>query len=156
MTNNAQSIVDAIRHYFTKGYDVLKPKQIEIVDAIALAYEKGYRAVYIEEPTGIGKTVIASQILRALNGSLFRSQVLIATPTMKLVEDTLKKIKEFAPEVPIGMFYAYVKNDKPVTITTYSSLPQFANSCPDKFDLVILDEAHHILSEKLLAHSKVH
>jgi superfamily II DNA or RNA helicase len=149
--NKITKVISALHFFLERGNGILKPQQKEIVQAIIQAFMAGHRAVYIEAPTGLGKTVITSQLLRALNDSGNLPRILVVTPSIKLLEDAGKKFKEFAPELHTGLYYTYAKDDAPITISTYASFPKLAETHASKYDLIILDEAHHILSVNLLA-----
>ena len=103
-------------------------------------------------PTGVGKTVLLTEFVRATG-----LRTLVVTPSRLLVDQTVKAFGKFAgdEEIIVGKVYSDEKNgDAPITITTYSSFAQHTEAKdspyirPENYDVIILDEAHHAMSEK--------
>lgn len=151
--DNMIHAVTAIRGHLEGGPTILRPKQIEIVHSVADIIGSGERAAYLDLPTGIGKTVIFSQIVDAIQQDGHRKKILIVTDSQDLVLQTKERFKQHAPNVPVGMYYEKVKQtEQPVIVTTYDSFPYFAKNHAHEFDYVVFDEAHKALSEARIVH----
>src|SRR5262249_963517 len=76
----------AIRAYLQTNAGVLRPKQPEIIAAVADAFDLGHHAIYLDEPGGAGKTVVSSQIVRAIQKTGRMPRMLYVTRSKKNVE----------------------------------------------------------------------
>jgi len=106
----------------------------------------------ISVPTGVGKTVLFTELLKATG-----LRALVVTPSQILVEQTAKAFGKFGgdEDISVGKVYADEKaGDTDITITTYNSFVQHTEAGdspyirPENYDVIILDEAHHALSDK--------
>lgn len=126
--------------------------------------EQGNMSGYFELPTGFGKTVLFSTILKALNAPVehyvsrdmktaLRTRALIVVPSLQLVGQTLKRLGQFAPDLELGSISSLRKPKEGLhaTVTTYDSFRSRIESGklqPSEYDVVILDEAHKLLSDR--------
>jgi len=95
-------------------------------------------------PTGSGKTVIG---LKAIE--LIKKSTLIVAFTkeqMNQWKDSIIRFSDFRPD--LGLYYSSEKNIRPITISTYQTAYRHINELADKFDLLIIDEAHHLPADK--------
>ena len=115
----------------------LKPDQIEAIDN-ALHQKRGV----IHHPTGSGKTIIFLSFI-----SLFpKSKVLIIVNTQDLLYQTATKADEFFPG-EVGTIGMGVFDPRRVTVATVQTLSRLDDDVLQKFvdfDIVIVDEAHHL------------
>lgn len=123
---------------------VLREKQLAVFRDTREFLETGETEGYVEAPTGFGKTVLFSEVIRATN-----QRTLVVVPSRILVEQTYNRLRQFNPTLDIGRYYSDKKErDKQVTVTTYQSL---IISCggvrPEDIDLLILDEVHQSLTD---------
>jgi len=88
-------------------------------------------------PTGAGKTRVA---LAAAQRS--QKSVLCLVPTRVLLEQWQESIREFYPGT-IGVLGDGRHDIAPVTVATFESAFRKAWSFGNRFDLLIIDEAHH-------------
>lgn len=108
---------------------------------------------YISMPTGSGKTVLFSEIVKSND-----LRCLVVVPTKQLVGQTIAELHERGVsdvrQAKNVLTLPKDQRDTRVIVATYSSLvrsdtepwgKQVIN--PDEFDLVILDEAHHALAQ---------
>ena len=127
--------------------EILRERQIPIFEDLRDYIEKGGKAGYVKLPTGVGKTVLFTELIEALD-----FKTLIVVPTTPLVEQTEERLEEFAPDLDVGKVYGYAKeHGRQVTIITYDSFVSQVRDGkinPDDYDCLILDEAHTALSEK--------
>ncbi len=129
------------------GVDVtLRGKQIDVFDDLHNFLEAGGTAGYIKLPTGVGKTVLFTELIEALD-----LKTLIVVPTNILIDQTVDKAEQFAPDIEVGVINRTAKQYyRKVTVTTYASLArQVAQGLikPEEFECLILDEAHEALSD---------
>lgn len=142
-------LIDKLNHYITchktSETRILREKQMDVFVDIKDFLEKGGTEGYVEAPTGFGKTVLFSQIIKATD-----QRTVIVVPTKILVDQTYERLKQFDPNLEVGRFYSDAKETrKKVSITTYKSLVEANGGVdPTKIDLVILDEAHKSLTER--------
>jgi len=96
-------------------------------------------------PTGAGKTIIGITAL-----SEIKKPTLIVTFTTEQMIQWRDKIIEFTDinNEDIGLFYSEEKEIKSITITTYQTAFRHMKELGDKFDLLIIDEVHHLPAEK--------
>jgi superfamily II DNA or RNA helicase len=124
----------------------LYDRQMTVFEDLWSFLEQGGMEGYIKLPTGTGKTVLFTKFIEATG-----LRTLILTPTRLLVEQTRKRIAQFAQEMDVGLVYSDEKDyGRHVTIATYvSAIKGVRNGHlnPDDYDLVILDEAHTALTE---------
>lgn len=171
------TIYGRLSHYIDNSIErgILKPAQLEVLKSIKdFLFERKVMGTkkaenrptndfdirgFVELPTGFGKTVIFSQVIKALydksaletahkiNGKELR--VVIVVPTVLLVTQTRDRINQFAPELTneIGVVYSGESRvyDKNITITTYDS---FKSLPAENYDVMILDEVHEALTDK--------
>lgn len=128
----------------------LRPYQAEARDAILSAWDEGYRKTLLVLPTGCGKTVVFASVTE--NQVRKGHRVLIMAHRGELLTQAADKLKaasgldsvlEKAESSSLGSFI-------PVTIGSVQSLAQekrLARFPGDYFQDIIVDEAHHCLSD---------
>lgn len=128
----------------------LRPYQAEAKQAILAAWDEGYRKTLLVLPTGCGKTVVFSSV--AENQVNKGQRVLIMAHRGELLTQAADKLKaasgldcvlEKADATSLGSFF-------PVTVGSVQSLSQekrLARFPDDYFGTIIVDEAHHCLSD---------
>lgn len=143
--NNLDSYITAHQDNSTEKKVRLKDRQFTVFEDIRNSLEQGQKEGYIKLPTGVGKTILFLELIKAIN-----SKTLIVVPTRQLIEQTEQKIKKFTPELKHGKVYSYEKNfGEKTTITTYDSLVSSVKSGkikPEEYKVLILDEVHRSLS----------
>ena len=128
----------------------LRPYQAEARDAILSAWDEGYRKTLLVLPTGCGKTVVFAAVTE--NQVRKGHRVLIMAHRGELLTQAADKLKtvsgldsvlEKAESSSLGSFI-------PVTVGSVQSLAQekrLARFPGDYFQDIIVDEAHHCLSD---------
>lgn len=128
----------------------LRPYQAEAKQAILAAWDEGYRKTLLVLPTGCGKTVVFSSVTE--NQVNKGHRVLIMAHRGELLDQAADKLKEAsgldsvlekAESTSLGSFL-------PVTVGSVQSLAQekrLARFPNDYFQDIIVDEAHHCLSD---------
>lgn len=143
--------LNSLDEYIKKHHEgeeiTLRGKQIDVFQSLHNFLEEGGTEGYVKLPTGVGKTVLFTELIEAMD-----VKALIVVPRRLLVEQTGIKMEEFAPEIEVGKIHAYAKeHGRQVTIITYNSLlKQLENGAlnPEDFDLLVLDEVHQSLSKQ--------
>lgn len=128
----------------------LRPYQAEAKQAILAAWDEGYRKTLLVLPTGCGKTVVFSSVTEDQVKKGHR--VLIMAHRGELLDQAADKLRqasgldsvlEKAESSCLGSFL-------PVTVGSVQSLAQekrLARFPNDYFQDIIVDEAHHCLSD---------
>jgi DNA repair protein RadD len=106
-------------------------------------------------PTAGGKTPIMASICKDAVG-LWGGRVLVLAHVKELLEQTAEKLSVVCPEIGFGIYSAGLKRrdtDHPVIIASIQSV--YKRACElDRFDLILIDEAHLISpdSESMYQH----
>lgn len=90
-------------------------------------------------PTGAGKSLVA--LLAILQGG--RGACVVA-PTRALVAQWYSQLADAFGEDAVGAYYADEKEVRPLTVTTYHSAFALLERWGARFDLLVLDEVHHL------------
>ncbi len=136
---------------------ILKPKKlpqtINLKDVELRPYQSEALSKWIENkrqgiivlPTGSGKTLIG---IAAITKSQRRT--LIITYTKEQMFQWKEQIFRYTDAKPglVGLYYSEEKRISPITITTYQSGYRNINILSPYFDLLIIDEVHHLPAEK--------
>lgn len=138
-------------HYGKPSRRTLRERQITVVEDLRDTLREGQTEGYVTIPTGVGKTVLFTEVTEALNEQEIL-ETMIVVPTKILVDQTAERFHQFAPDLQVGKLYS---NDhditRPVTITTYASLVrhiQDGTLDARLYKLLVLDEVHRSLSGK--------
>ena len=91
-------------------------------------------------PTGAGKTVIFSELIRRRN-----LKTLVIAHRIELLEQAKDKLLRVAPDIDVGIFSGDKKcHDKQVTIASIQSASNALDLLKaESYQLLIIDEAHH-------------
>lgn len=128
----------------------LRPYQQDARESIQAEWEKGTQRTLLVLPTGCGKTIVFSKVIedRVKLGErvlvLAHRGELLDQASDKLEKSTgLKTATEKADQTSIGSWYRVVVGSVQ-TMMREKRLQQFKK---DFFDTIIIDEAHHCLSD---------
>lgn len=123
---------------------VLRPYQQSAVDGVRDAFASGHRATLVVIPTGGGKTVIFSHI--AATASARGKRILILVHRIELLRQTAAALRR-AGINPGLVNPQYTPNYMaPVQVAMVQTMAKRTHFFPKGFDLIITDEAHHIVS----------
>lgn len=136
----------------------LRPYQAEAERAILSEWEDGRRRTLLVLPTGTGKTIVFSAVIadRVRAGD----RVLVLAHRGELLEQAADKLQkstslgcavEKAESTSFGSWYRVVVG----SVQTLMRPQRLAQFPPDAFGTIVIDEAHHCLSEsyqRVLAH----
>jgi len=141
--NALNNLDDYIQKQENGENKVLRGRQIPIFNEIRNAIERGVTRGYIKLPTGVGKTVLFSQLIEALN-----LKTLIGVPSLPLVTQTSDKMEQFTTK-SFGTYSGGKKDSsKDITTITYQSLINAVRDGKIKsedFPVFVLDEVHKAL-----------
>lgn len=131
----------------------LRPYQKEAVESIFGEWEQGRDKTLLVQATGTGKTIVFAEVVKRVAASGGRS--LILAHRGELLDQAADKIGkmtgldcalEQAENTSIGSWNR-VTVGSVQTLMRESRLSQFA---PDRFDCIVVDEAHHTLANSYL------
>lgn len=128
----------------------LRKYQEEAREAVQREWEDGRKRTLLVLPTGCGKTIVFSKIIedRVRKGE----RVLVLAHRSELLEQASDKLKtatglgtalEKAESTSIGSWFRVVVGSVQ-TMQREKRLSQFP---PDYFDTIVIDEAHHAISD---------
>ena len=131
----------------------LRPYQNEAKAAIFQQWDSGVKKTLLVLPTGTGKTIVFSKVIEdcVRNGQ----RVLVLAHRGELLDQAADKLSkstglicatEKAEQTSLGSWYRVVVGSVQ-TLMREKRLSQFE---PDYFDTIIVDEAHHVLSDSYL------
>ena len=127
--------------------DKLRDYQTNAIHNLRQSFLDGYKKLLLVSPTGSGKTVIASSMLR--QAQVCRTKTMFVAHRRELVMQCSKKLYEFGVEHGVIMAN---KSPNPFASVQVCSIQTFT-ARKDKFDfdkpeanLIILDEAHRSTS----------
>jgi ATP-dependent helicase IRC3 len=134
---------------------ILRDYQLEAIEAISAAYERGLRAQLLAMATGAGKTVVFADLVNRWL-ALGRRAIVLAHRD-RLIRQAAEKIGKFVPWSQIGVVMARENRmHAPCVIASVQTLAYQRRLAPMRqFDLVIVDECHRSAAktyQRILAH----
>lgn len=131
------------------GFRDLRPYQNKIVEKVLAAYEHGDKRAFYIVATGLGKTVIAATIARHLWSRDCRRILVLCHATDLALQLEQGFWPQITKEVPTSVFFDGLppRDTEGISFGLYQSLYGYLPGIePDRFDIVIVDEAHHALA----------
>lgn len=126
---------------------LLRDYQQETVDSLRRGWGDGDTRLACVLPTGAGKTVIFSHLIKEASDKGLRSVVMVHRD--ELVDQAVRSIRSVAPGTPVGVVKA--ERDDTTAQTVVASVQTLARpsrlASMGRPDLVIVDEAHHAASD---------
>lgn len=128
----------------------LRPYQTEARSAVQQEWEEGRKRTLLVLPTGCGKTIVFSKIIE--DRVRMGERVLVLAHRSELLEQASDKLMtatglgtalEKAESTSVGSWYRVVVGSVQ-TMQREKRLSQFP---PNHFDTIIIDEAHHAISD---------
>ena len=118
----------------------LRDYQEECLRAIDQKHSEGIHQQMVVLPTGSGKTVIFSELIKRKN-----LKTLVIAHRIELIDQAREKLRVIAPEIESGIFCGDQKYcDKQVTIASIQSASNALKLLKaEDYQLLIIDEAHH-------------
>lgn len=128
----------------------LRPYQAEAINAVFVEFQKGHDRTLVVLPTGTGKTIVFAKVVEIkVNGGkralilAHRSELLNQASDKLMFASGLETALEKAEFTSIG-------SDELVTVASVQTLSQekrLYRFPRDYFDLIVVDEAHHCMSD---------
>ncbi len=118
--------------------DKLRPYQSEGIKKIFAEWRNGKRSVLFQMPTGTGKTILFSEIVK--KGYEQQKKILVIAHRKELVEQIQDKLKHYGVEAGIIMAGTESDSSKIVQIASIQTLSRRDNP---EANLIIIDECHH-------------
>jgi superfamily II DNA or RNA helicase len=138
----------------------LRPYQEEAKLAVQHEWESGKKVVLLVLPTGTGKTIVFSKIIE--DGVRDGERILVLAHRSELLDQAADKLAqstglltatEKAEETSIGSWFRVVVG----SVQTLMREKRLSKFSPDYFGTIIVDEAHHCISDsyqKVLSYFK--
>jgi len=122
-----------------------------VIDNLAL----GHRRLGISLATGAGKTVIFTHLIDRIESRGLASQTLILVHRKELVEQAAHVCERTYPDktIEIEMAKKHASGLADITVASIQSITskeRLEKFDPERFKLVLVDEAHHIVAAKYL------
>lgn len=130
----------------------LRDYQEECIQSVLSSLKQGHKRLGISLATGAGKTVIFTQLIdRIKPTSKDATQTLILAHRRELVEQAARHCTNAYPgkTVDIEMGNMHASGAADITIASVQSLTsgdRISKFSPNRFKLVLVDEAHHIVA----------
>lgn len=127
---------------------VLRPYQIESIEALYHYFSTSAGNPLVVLPTGSGKSLVLAAFSKGAIEQYPGTRIVILTHVRELIQQDAQAIIRYWPEAPIGIWSAGVGIKQKAQITVCGI--QSVHNMPAKFggtDLVIIDEAH-LVSKK--------
>ncbi|GHU00849.1 hypothetical protein FACS1894186_2370 [Alphaproteobacteria bacterium] len=133
------------------SYDTYE-RQTEAIGALAVSDDDAYARGLFDLPTGSGKTHIKMELAKAYLRDNPGGRVIILDESQTQLEQMVGEFRKQFGDDTVGSYYTRQKDtDKPITVSTYSSLGslnQALGSAAQDVGLLLLDEAHHALTKQ--------
>ncbi len=128
----------------------LRPYQKAAVSSVVSRFaEKGERRMLLYLPTGAGKTVVATYIIKALRERRRFGKTLFVAHRREILDQTVRTLRQHLPrlEVQVDQGERKASGTADITVASVQSLVRRKDRYdPKAFDLVICDECHRALA----------
>lgn len=136
---NRLKALRSLRTYLeTPGRGILHDHQKPVMGKLHSFLSDGGTAGHIIQPTGSGKTVVATEIIQALG-----LNTIVVSPTGEILDKTKATIERFAPELTVSNYDGRVQDLRGNVInTTLPSLQKIAEipAVAEEVELIVVDE----------------
>jgi len=130
----------------------LRPYQVIARDRVFEAWSSGLSRVALVLPTGAGKTVIFSEIIRQFMVTFPGLPVLVLAHRDELLQQAAEKLGHWVPGVPVGVVKGTLNQvHRPIIVASQQTLAREGRIArlPD-FGLVVVDECHRTMGPSYL------
>ncbi|KAF9729168.1 hypothetical protein PMIN06_000074 [Paraphaeosphaeria minitans] len=133
----------------------LREYQEECIQSVLAYLVKGHKRLGVSLATGSGKTVIFTHLIDRLPATGDASQTLILAHRRELVEQAARHCALTYPDkhVDLEMGNYHASGTADITVASIQSImsgDRVAKFDPTRYKLVLVDEAHHIVSQQYL------
>jgi ATP-dependent helicase IRC3 len=132
----------------------LRPYQLRTLETIQARLLVGVNRQLVRWPTGAGKTVLFSNLPKALG---FCGRMLVLVHRDELAQQAVDKLRKWNPGKSVGLEMAGSQaNDSQFVVASVQTLGRVASKriekfTPEEFDAVVIDEAHRSCSKSYRA-----
>jgi DNA repair protein RadD len=123
----------------------LRPYQRDVVDQVAAAIDQGKRRIIVVAPTGAGKTIIGTAIIK--DAITTDRKVLVLAHTREIITQTSRKMHEHGIEHGIIQAGFPTRPDESAQVASVQTLwvraMRLQRMSLPPADLIVLDECHH-------------
>jgi superfamily II DNA or RNA helicase len=127
----------------------LRNYQLSALDSIAKEYKAGHRHILVCSPTGSGKGVILSEMIR--RASLKGSEVLFLVHRREIVEQVATHLENMLVKNGVIMAGEVHDSRHNVSVATIQTLARRIKQKEfNQADIIVVDEAHHAVSAEYL------
>jgi len=119
----------------------LRDYQIDALDKIEAAKQRGIRRQLIHLPTGAGKTILFAEAIRREGG-----RALVLAHRDELISQAVDKLRMVMPDADIGVVKAELDQvGAMIVVASIQTLarPRRLERLGRDFNIVVIDEAHH-------------
>ncbi|MCX6544420.1 MAG: DEAD/DEAH box helicase [Acidobacteria bacterium] len=119
----------------------LRPYQHEAVNAVLAAFDRDVRRQLVVMPTGTGKTIVFSEVIRRRGG-----RALVLAHRDELIQQPVDKIPMVMPGAQVGIVKAERdETDAQIVVASVQTLsrPRRGDRLVADFSTIVVDEAHH-------------
>lgn len=122
------------------SFRTLRFDQLEILNEVTEAIDSGLRRLVVQAPTGYGKTIVASELLRSYLDQ--GKRVLFVVPAISLVNQSVEVFDSQGLH-DIGVMQAYHEMTDWRMPLQVASVQTLSRRTLPKADVVMIDEIHH-------------
>lgn len=142
--------------FFRKGPKTLTPPQQRAFEGFQFSFEAGETAGAVVLPTGVGKTIVASKIIRSLHDvyGAIPKRMLFLAGRKEILDQAVASIRFENPwitDTMVGKYYGdrlekrKLLRKKVIFATPHSlRFVDFSEIGEDFFDAIVIDEFHHV------------
>ncbi|KAF2502510.1 P-loop containing nucleoside triphosphate hydrolase protein [Lophium mytilinum] len=133
----------------------LRTYQEDCIQSVLSSLEKGHRRLGISLATGSGKTVIFTQLINRIPSANDAEQTLILAHRRELVEQAARHCILAYPSksIDVEMGASHASGAADITVASIQSInsgDRILKFDPSRYKLILVDEAHHIVSSQYL------
>ena len=120
----------------------LRPYQLEAVESVFSCWDNGDRNLLVSSPTGSGKSIIISEIVRRLVEGWPGIKVIVVTDSRELIVQNQMALKRYAPNIISGTFSAGLNKRQTRPNIIFCGIQSVYKRAYDfgKVDIVLTDE----------------
>lgn len=125
---------------------ILRDYQEAAIEAVFQRFRDGWQAPLIVAPTGAGKSVILSELMRRCVDGYPGTRVVLATHQKELIQQNYAALLRLWPEAPAGIYSAGLNRRVAHKPLTFAGIQTVAKRAAEfgHVDVLVIDEAHMI------------